>query len=241
MLPIPTLLLALLLCAGVRAPRADALRVVMVTDGASVELLRGVRFGAAEMAHTAKLLRRELTHVELPGAALDTLQPSAGATFVITVDSAAAIVAHGLGHAVLDVRRGTTTCTTYRLGESAAQREGAGAGETIELWHGSLFRFGATQLNERYLRAHGTPMTSASWMGWMAVKIAWESAMRTDGSAAATTRYMASTDAHFDGHKGRALRFDDATRWLVQPLYVVHGDSVIREIAADAALAEAGC
>jgi len=75
-------------------------------------------------------------------------------------------------------------------------------------WHPRLTRFGAGELNERFRRETGHAMDEAAWLGWIAVKIAAESALRR--------RDLASV--RVDGHKGVPLRFD-ANRNLVQPLY----------------------
>ena len=97
---------------------------------------------------------------------------------------------------------------------------GAGVPRTparAELWHHSLERFGARQLSDRYAQRYGTPMTSDAWEGWMAIKAAWESAVRArDGSAAAVLER-----GTFDGHKGVALRFGTGDRILRQPVIIV--------------------
>ena len=88
---------------------------------------------------------------------------------------------------------------------------------TVELWHHELERFGARQLSDRYMQRYGTPMTSDAWEGWMAVKMAWESALRArDGNVA-----LALANSAFDGHKGAALRFGAGDRVLRQPVVVV--------------------
>ncbi len=72
-------------------------------------------------------------------------------------------------------------------------------------------------------------MTSGAWAGWMAVKIAWESFLRTpDGSAIAMASHLDRDTTHFDGHKGVPLSFRRWDHQLRQPLYVVtkNGDSI---------------
>jgi hypothetical protein len=96
----------------------------------------------------------------------------------------------------------------------------------VELWHPSLERFGAEQLNQRYERRWGATMDSDAWAGWIAVKILTESALRAQATAsAALLRALTDPKAQFDGHKGRPLRFSVDTRELLQPLYVVARDS----------------
>lgn len=88
------------------------------------------------------------------------------------------------------------------------------------LWHARLTRYGARQLNDRFERRFGTPPGPAVWAGWMAVKVLWESALRTGGTdAAMLSAYLRGDDAKFDGHKGEPLVFDPVTHQLRQRLF----------------------
>jgi hypothetical protein len=75
-------------------------------------------------------------------------------------------------------------------------------------WLPSLTKFGAGELNERFLRETRHAMDEEAWLGWIAVKIVAEAALRERDIGA----------IRVDGHKGVPLRFD-ANRNLVQPLY----------------------
>lgn len=81
-------------------------------------------------------------------------------------------------------------------------------------WHPALTRHGAASLNERFLQRIGQPMDAAAWRGWMAVRVAYDLAVRR---AAGEDDLLAMT---FDGHKGQPLRFGDDAH-LVQPTYRV--------------------
>jgi hypothetical protein len=76
------------------------------------------------------------------------------------------------------------------------------------VWHHDLRRYGAGELNERYLERTGLRMDSDAWTAWFGVKLIVEAALRN--------REIASLA--IDGHKGVRLRFDDQ-RVLQQPLY----------------------
>jgi len=81
----------------------------------------------------------------------------------------------------------------------------------------ALERFGAAQLNDRYRAATGHPMSGDVWLGWFAMKVLAESALRSRSVAAADlVGYLAR--GSFDGHKGSPLTFDSRRR-LQQPLY----------------------
>jgi ABC-type branched-subunit amino acid transport system substrate-binding protein len=89
-------------------------------------------------------------------------------------------------------------------------------------WHPSLERYGAAQLNDRYRARFGTPMRASAWLGWMAVKVAFESALRSrQADGALGVPDLIREDLRFDGHKGRPLTFDRGDHRLRQPLYAV--------------------
>ena len=208
---------------------------------------RGARLGIAEARHAATLLRRDLEVIELSadsrGSLSETLD-SAGAT-VLVASSLTALLASRVG--VWASRPGRAIVTSdaafacrmpiFRTAPNADMRATAAAqaGDTLPqrrvpeivgtvltrksvvLWHHDLERFGAAQLNDRYRQRYDRPMTSSAWEGWMAVKIAWESALRTrDGDVAAAIGAGA-----FDGHKGTPLRFGAHDRILRQPVFIV--------------------
>lgn len=150
---------------------AQVIRIGVDVPRAHQSLWRGIRFGAAEAKHTAKLLGRDLELVAGPSAI--TIRGP-----VVTITSGGA---------------------TFRI--SPARKGGLA-------WRPSLQKFGAGELNERFLRETKHPMDEAAWLGWVAVKIAAESALRGQDLA----------NIRIDGHKGVPLRFD-ANRQLVQPVY----------------------
>jgi hypothetical protein len=84
-------------------------------------------------------------------------------------------------------------------------------------WDPALERFGAGELNERFRRRAGRPMTADAWCGWVAVKAIAEAALRARSLAPADVA-DALRALRFDGHKGQPLYFD-ARQQLVQPTY----------------------
>lgn len=77
-------------------------------------------------------------------------------------------------------------------------------------WHTSLNTPEAAQLNARFARRAGVPMDEAAWRGWMAVKVAFETALRADAGEGDLLALR------FNGHKGQRLRFSEDNH-LVQP------------------------
>lgn len=103
------------------------------------------------------------------------------------------------------------------------------------LWHPSLERFGAAQLNDRFRARFGAEMDGAAWAGWMAVKAVWEASLRARTvQAAGIGAYLQRDAAQFDGHKGWPLSFRAGDHQLRQPLYLVSADDarVVAEVPA---------
>lgn len=123
---------------------------------------------------------------------------------------------------LLHVRPSRSTLQRVRSHVTDTLSQAPNSRRSVELWHQSLERFGGEQLNQRYRRRFGEPMDSDSWAGWIAVKIAAESALRAHATTPAALA-VALTDARaqFDGHKGQPLTFHPISRELLQPLYVV--------------------
>jgi ABC-type branched-chain amino acid transport systems, periplasmic component len=106
-------------------------------------------------------------------------------------------------------------------------------GEPIVLWHPALTRYGAAQLNDRYRARFGESMTGSAWAAWAAVKIAWETSLRTSGAGAQdVSAALANAGTQFDGHKGAPLSFRTWDHQLRQPMYGVT-NSENRDTVAD--------
>jgi ABC-type branched-subunit amino acid transport system substrate-binding protein len=118
---------------------------------------------------------------------------------------------------------------------SRDSRHGAPSHARVAVWHHSLSRFGAEQLNERFRRRFGVEMDSSAWSAWLAMKILAETALRARTSQGRElARYLVRRDSRFDGHKGEPLSFEPRTGELRQPLYLVVGSTASDErIAAE--------
>jgi hypothetical protein len=181
--------LALTACALL--PRgARPIRIGITGDGGSATL--GARLAAEEGARTALLLGRSVELVnDVTGADLSAV--------VLTRPADA---------------RSPVTLTAYAEPRCSDAFRIIPARDAL-VWDKSLEKFGAAQLNERFRRAWQADMDGQAWAGWFAVKAVVESALRTTDIRA----HLLSPRTLFDGHKGVPLRFDAATRLLIQPLY----------------------
>lgn len=238
-----------LLLLGVPALRALArdeaapIRVTWLSfASAPAALLAGARFGAAEAATTAALFGRhfEIAFAEVAtaaAAARAARKARAAGALVVAGGIPASIAAKAAGPSaplLLILPRGESSDSVdhawhVRPGAAATERVLAGVRERLPqserdsarvvAWHPSLRRYGAGELNERFVAHANASMDEEAWLGWIAVKIALESALRGHEVGA----------ARIDGHKGKLLRFDES-RTLVQPLYVAvkrNGEEVV--------------
>lgn len=184
--------------------------LILVLGAPSPELRRGLEFGALEMAHTARLLGSDvrLAFSETEASRPDAVIVTAGPRRDVATTPAIHLVAPPATAGPCD----------FSIAAPAARAD-------VVLWHQTLFRYGASELNERFSRKYGVPMSEEAWKGWVAVKAIVESALR----ARQDEPCAALAALRFDGHKGRPLHFDPATRTLVQPLYVIKEGRVAGE------------
>lgn len=123
----------------------------------------------------------------------------------------------------------------YASARELAMKEAAAGSFACEvvLWHSSLEKYGASQLNDRFVARERRAMTGNAWAGWMAMKAATESFLRAGSEPEKIAAYMNSDATQFDGHKGAALSFRAWDRQLRQPLYCVstaNGKTVARDV-----------
>ena len=203
----------------------------------------GVRFGLEEAQHAARLfgVAVELAAGDDPERLVSQARPQVliGGS---SEESCARLGELGAAEGILffniacesDVMRGAECRrNTFHISASAAMRRDAIAlaNADIEkaevlLWHHSLERYGAGQLNPRFRDRFGAEMDSEAWAGWMAVKIAAETCFRAKSCSAQELRDgLERATTRFDGHKGRPLSFRPWDHQLRQPLYVRAGAS----------------
>ena len=209
------------------------------TDSASTSARRGVTLGIEEAARTARLFGWSVVTLEAP-----TSLSSAEAVRFLTDKGVEAIVGNLTGSLqtrprfkvsplLLDIgsppHRPAKECANaefYLLPEHDSAQSSAGGARSpappyakLTAWSPSLERFGAAQLNERYQKRFGTPMTEQAWAGWMSVKIFVDAVLKKGTTDPCVIERYLLTDARFDGHKGVPLFFDPRTHELVQPLF----------------------
>jgi len=199
---------------AVAARLRDNIELRLALLPVSDALRAGITFGVQEARHAARLFDAS---VVLRTFAADDINGVVDerCTIVISENISDAIARAAADGAVLVLNAGTAMRCGPLLFHLARVRS---SGELV--WHHDLERFGAAQLNARYEAVAGSAMNDAAWLGWMAVKVAWESCVRARSEEPrAIAEYLVRDTTVFDGHKGRPLRFDPATRVLDQPYY----------------------
>jgi hypothetical protein len=212
---------------------ADGVGPIRIAAGTiGNEALEGVQFGMEEVTRTAALLGVTVELVpaaSVPAKALksiaavlvDTLDAKtprmdAPVVTLASADGPRATACH-FSVAFSPARKRALVDRWFRASPRDVQAAVNGATVIVEEWDGSLVKFGAGELNERFVRARGHAMTSAAWRGWAAVKAVVEGTLRA--SKAGGCEAVAAVA--FDGHKGASLRFDPESGELVQPVYLV--------------------
>jgi hypothetical protein len=174
---------------------------------------------AAEVERAARLLRREIRFSQLRAAEVRAASRDWSAVIRATREPLIALA----GTTIVDVVN-PSGCdrNTYYLRPASE----------LAVWHSSLERFGAGQLNARFRAAGMNTIDDQTWLGWFAIKCLWESSARA--------RPLAQMP--FDGHKGEALVFNRARR-LIQPLYRLSADKsrVVEEVPPRQAEREQTC
>lgn len=102
------------------------------------------------------------------------------------------------------------------------------AGTWTTMWYHERKPFGASSLSARFQERFGRAMDPLGWAGWLAVKVAWEAALRAGTSEpAGLADFLEGPRAEFDGHKGVPLGFRSWDHQLRQPLYLVRARTEI--------------
>ena len=235
------------------ASRALAVGFVAPDSGVGESALRGAELGADEASRTGALLGRQF---DLRTAAANGVEETVAAAKRLIDEGAVAIVGGfdeqscaaladvAAARGVLfmnvgcrsDALRSASNSRVFHIEASdsmylaaVAGMRGTG-GDAPVLWHAGLARYGAAQLNQRFLRRHGRSADAPAWASWMAMKVLWQVSSESDapGNAAGLASGLRGKDDGFDGHKGEALRFDSASRQLRQPLFPVPRTSAAR-------------
>jgi ABC-type branched-subunit amino acid transport system substrate-binding protein len=238
------------LATNVAAQVPPSLRVGFVAtadsrDSVAAAIERGVRLGAEEARRTANLFGGDVllfaeNSAGNPERAASRLLAARNVQVLIgsSATDADALSRFAETHGIVffnTVSRAAslrTACRRYSfhieasdpMYENALKRTAASRpviGMAV-LWAPTLERYGASQINDRFRAKYRMGMDGNAWAGWVAVKIAAESALRAGSAQPAAIRsYLESSATTFDAHKGWPLSFRASDHQLRQPLYVV--------------------
>lgn len=201
--------------------------------GRGIELRTGNSGSAdGDAAGAAERLLREGGVAALIGGfdddsarALSVFADRAGVLFLNVGSRADALRGAECGRNLFHVEASDAMCAAALAAREGSSPE-SGSPVRAALWHPTLERFGAAQLNDRFRARFGAGMDGPAWAGWMAVKALWEASLRARTAEPAGLRAYLERDAtQLDGHKGWALSFRPWDHQLRQPLYLI-ADSV---------------
>jgi len=200
------------------------------------DLALGIRLGIDEASHSAALFGGSVITVPITAS---TLQAARVAAIIGGDAQNCAVLARAAESARVifmnvrctsDALRGRDCRpTTFHVVPSDAMyhdaltRAKAPPGAVAAAWDASLERFGADTLNGRFRARFGRGMSAEAWLGWMAIKVLWESSLRArSADTSALVDYLSREVTQFDGHKGVPLSFRTWDRQLRQPVYIVN-------------------
>lgn len=254
-------LLALSLIAGCRPepPEPEGqLRVGFIAPPGAHAALRGARLGTEEALRAGELVGRPFTVLSATAAGPHETRAAAhalvregafaiiggfdggscGALDEVATEEGVLFLNVGCREDHLRADRGPYT---FHVQASDSLYRAAPAGPESPgptMWHAGLTRYGAGQLNERFRRRFGEPPGPDEWAAWMAVKVLWESALRTGSTdSRELAAFLVDQNATFDGHKGQPLRFDPRYHQLQQPLFTQSSEEAAPEARASGAAA----
>jgi ABC transporter substrate binding protein (PQQ-dependent alcohol dehydrogenase system) len=102
------------------------------------------------------------------------------------------------------------------------------AGLVPDGWNWAWDRYGAPQLNKRFLRKAGRWMTDYDWSAWLAIKVIGEAVQRTaSGEFRVLSDYILGDKIIIDGFKGYPLSFRDWNGQLRQPVFLTTTNWVV--------------
>jgi len=222
---------------------ADPIAVGILDADPRSSFAAGVALGLTEAARSESLFNRRVI-VQRTGTDADKLialgvtalvgrAPAVEVERIATACNAKHVVYLDCGTRSDEFRR---RCDSFVFHIEASESMYANAakvadGARVALWHPSLERYGAAQLNDRFRSAANGTMDGEAWCGWFAIKVLVESALRmNENSGAALREHLLQGKTEFDGHKGAPLSFRAWDHQLRQPLYAVSPGKPARDI-----------
>lgn len=121
---------------------------------------------------------------------------------------------------------------------TALPRPVVGAAGLVPLaWHPQWDRYGAPQLNRRFVKRANRPMTGQDWAAWVAMKaIVTVLEDKPQANLAQQLAALRSGEVVVDGFKGGTVGFRPWDGQLRQPIFLAHGDGVATQAPAEGAL-----
>jgi hypothetical protein len=95
-------------------------------------------------------------------------------------------------------------------------------------WHKDFKKFAASQLNNRFTKAHDVIMDDDAWAGWATVKLLSDTVARMQSADSAAMLDYLKNDIAFDAQKGAGATFRD-TGQLRQLVLLIEDDKIAAE------------
>ena len=214
----------------------------------------GVALGLAEANLQGQFLNQRYAMQEFSMDNLDALDPERFIAIIVAgnADELQQVGARFNNHAVFNVTAHDDALrqacapnllhvipSARMLADARGQwlQKNPGAEITASGWHPKFVKFAARDLNKRYQKRFSVAMDQYAWAGWAALKMASDSVVRQNLSAADKLLEFLKTGLAFDGQKGLDLDFRDTGQLrqlllLVGPEGELLGEAPVRGVVA---------
>jgi len=102
--------------------------------------------------------------------------------------------------------------------------EAHGVAHRPVLWHASLYKYGATQVSDRFAERAQQPMDGPAYVNWLAMQIAADAITQTGSSDPKALRTYFRTRTRFDGRKATPISFRAWSQQARHELYILTPD-----------------
>lgn len=189
------------------AQRTDALAQWASDEGiSSITLLTG-RSGDAVVTYAEAALRN--TGITVAGITESPDEAGDGAVWVTP----------SAPPDVFEALRGGRLVLTPHLTPAAS-----GVAHGPALWHAGLFKYGASQVSDRFQRRAEQPMGGTAYANWLAMQMAADALAQTDSTDPGVLRTHLRTTTRFDGRKAAPISFRSHSQQARHEMIILRPD-----------------
>lgn len=93
------------------------------------------------------------------------------------------------------------------------------------LWHPALFKYGASEVSDRFAARANQPMHSLAYAHWVAMQVTGDALLQVNGTDTDALRTHLRTGTRFDGRKAAPLTFRPWNQQMRHEMYIVEPEA----------------